>query len=453
MVEQEEQQQAASLAQAFGARLSLRHPAVRATILTFGGYGAGQALRFASNLILTRLLFPEAFGLMVLVNLVIQGLQMFSDIGLGPSVVQNPRGEEPVFLRTAWTVNILKNSGLWVVACLLSWPLAMLYREPELAALLPVVAVNLILMAAVSAQTGVLRRRLELGKLILLELSTYTLSVIVMIGVAWVYPSVWALAIGTLAGGAALTALSHVALGGPGMRFALDREVIRQLFRFGRWLFISSILTFFCGQLDRIVLGGFMSMTELGVYSIAFMLAQTLVAVIETVAQRVLFPLYSRAAELGTAHLRRQAFRFRVALLLASLPPMWALTVFGPEIVAFLYPVAYHGAGQMLQVLSVGAIFALVLVPIENVLLGSGDSFRHLVLQAIKSACMIGAMCVGGGLYGAWGVIFSFAASRVVYYPAQALLIRRYGVWMPALDFAAFGVSAGIILLGFWIKA
>ena len=179
MVEQEEQQQAASLAQAFGARLSLRHPAVRATILTFGGYGAGQALRFASNLILTRLLFPEAFGLMVLVNLVIQGLQMFSDIGLGPSVVQNPRGEEPVFLRTAWTVNILKNSGLWVVACLLSWPLAMLYREPELAALLPVVAVALLVPVLLGSRLYVGLSEVAFRQLVLALLSLSGLAMLV----------------------------------------------------------------------------------------------------------------------------------------------------------------------------------------------------------------------------------------------------------------------------------
>lgn len=448
----QQQQREPTLAESFGGRLSWRHPAVRAAVLTFGGYGSMQVLRFASNLVLTRLLLPEAFGVMVLVNLVIYGLHMFSDIGLGPSVVQNPRGEETAFLWTAWTVNILKNMGLWCVACALSWPLARLYREPQLASVLPVVAINLILEAAVSAKTGVLRRRLELGRLVLLELSTYALSVAIMIAVASVFPSVWALAIGSLAGNSALMVLSHLVLGGPSMRFALDREVVAQLFAFGRWLFVSSILTFLCGQLDRVVLGGFMSITELGVYSIAFMLAQTLVAIVDTIAQRVLFPLYSRAAELGRAHLRRQAFRFRAVLMLVSLPPMWVVTAFGPEIVAFLYRAEYHAAGEMLQVLGAGAIFTLILAPVENVLLGSGDSRRHFLLQLIKSAVLVAAMLLGGVWYGAWGVIFGYAASRLLYYPFQAILIRRYGVWMPGLDGAGLAVSATAILGLFWLK-
>ena len=45
---------------------------MRSAALTVFGFGASQALRLASNLILTRLLFPEAFGVMVLVGLIRQ---------------------------------------------------------------------------------------------------------------------------------------------------------------------------------------------------------------------------------------------------------------------------------------------------------------------------------------------------------------------------------------------
>jgi hypothetical protein len=58
------------------------------------GRTGSQALRLLSNLILTRLLFPEAFGLMAIVTAVMTGLQLFSDLGVGPSVIQNESGEE-----------------------------------------------------------------------------------------------------------------------------------------------------------------------------------------------------------------------------------------------------------------------------------------------------------------------------------------------------------------------
>src|SRR5688572_30143338 len=84
----------------------LRSQAIRGSIWTFAGYGASQVIRLASNLILARLLFPDVFGLMALVNVFIGGLAMFSDIGIGPAIIQNKRGNERTFLNTAWTIQI-----------------------------------------------------------------------------------------------------------------------------------------------------------------------------------------------------------------------------------------------------------------------------------------------------------------------------------------------------------
>ncbi len=52
---------------------SLKKLAIKGTIWTLVGYGSSQILRLLSNLILTRLLVPELFGLMALVNTFIIG--------------------------------------------------------------------------------------------------------------------------------------------------------------------------------------------------------------------------------------------------------------------------------------------------------------------------------------------------------------------------------------------
>ncbi|MEY8838750.1 oligosaccharide flippase family protein, partial [Cribrihabitans sp. XS_ASV171] len=87
---------------------SLMSRVLRSASWVIVGYGLSQALRLASNLILTRILFPEAFGMMTLVGLVVVGMQLFSDIGIGTSIVQNRRGDEPDFLDTAWTLQVLR---------------------------------------------------------------------------------------------------------------------------------------------------------------------------------------------------------------------------------------------------------------------------------------------------------------------------------------------------------
>ena len=64
----------------------------RGSLWTVVDFGGNQFLRLASNLLLTRLLFPEAFGLMAIVQVFITGLEMFSDAGVQSSIIQNKRG-------------------------------------------------------------------------------------------------------------------------------------------------------------------------------------------------------------------------------------------------------------------------------------------------------------------------------------------------------------------------
>ena len=91
---------------------SLAARALRASAITMGGFVASQALRLASNLVLTRLLFPEAFGLMALVTVFVMALVMLSDIGTGPAIMGSRRGDDPAFLDTAWTIQILRGAIL-----------------------------------------------------------------------------------------------------------------------------------------------------------------------------------------------------------------------------------------------------------------------------------------------------------------------------------------------------
>jgi hypothetical protein len=111
---------------------SAKQTARRGSLWTLGGYGVSQVIRLASSLILARLLFPEAFGLMALVNVFMQGLEMLSDLGIGPGIIQNKRGAEPKFLRTAWTLQIIRGFVLWGITLLLARPVAAFFaaRDP-----------------------------------------------------------------------------------------------------------------------------------------------------------------------------------------------------------------------------------------------------------------------------------------------------------------------------------
>ena len=111
----------------------------RGSLFALLGYGGSQFLRLAGNLVLWRLLYAEAFGLMAIVNVFMQGLAMFSDVGIGPSIIQNERGDDPDYLDTAWTIQALRGGALFVIAVIFAIPVAHFYHQEALAPLIAVV--------------------------------------------------------------------------------------------------------------------------------------------------------------------------------------------------------------------------------------------------------------------------------------------------------------------------
>jgi len=115
---------------------------MRSSAFTIVGFGTQQAIRFGSNLILARLLFPEAFGTMALVTVLLVGLSMLSDLGIQPAIQSSKRGDDPDFLNTAWTLNMIRALMLFILACALAWPMSWFYGEALLFQLIPVSAAS-----------------------------------------------------------------------------------------------------------------------------------------------------------------------------------------------------------------------------------------------------------------------------------------------------------------------
>jgi len=361
----------AGLVTSFARADSLKMKAIRGSLWTLLGYGASQALRLASNLVLTRLLFPAAFGQMAIVNVFVQGLQMFSDIGIGSSIVRHKRGEDPVFLNTVWTIQIIRGVILWAVTCALAGPTALLYGKPELAPFIVVAGLGAAISGLNSTSLFTLSRRLSVGRLTLFDLATQMLGIAAMIAWALASPSVWALVVGGLVTAVVRAVWSH-RLSAHGNRPAWDAEARAELLSFGRVVFLSTGVLFLANQSDRMILGKYVSMEALGVYSVAWTLSRLGTNIAQTVMGRVLFPalskLYREDPEGAAFHYQRLRIVVDAVTVLGAL----VLLAAGPMLVRLLYDERYHEAGWMLQILALQSAFDIMRAPAAWLLLAAG---------------------------------------------------------------------------------
>ena len=427
----------------------LKRLAIRGSVWIILGFGISQVMRFGGNIVLTRLLSPEAFGIVGIVTAVLIGLEMFSDVGLRPNIIQNQRGEEPEFIRTAWTIQIIRGIILAIAAMAFAWPLASLNNEPNLTIIVPVAGLTAIIAGFNSTWLLVYSRRMLLGKLVILDLAAHFSSLITMMIWAWYYPSVWALVAGIFANRLVKLIASHTVLAGPKMKIQWEPQSANELIRFGKWIFISTALGFCVARLDVFVFGSIAGMGMLGIYLLAKNLARLTVEPLIKLASTILLPLYSRIVEQNPEVLRSQTFKSRAMLLLLFLPPLWAIVLWGDQLIGLLYDERYQDAGWILQILAAGMISASIISTMNPVLLAVGDSFRHLINTATRFTLQILGMSIGTYYADVTGFIIGISVAEFLCYPMIVYLIRPYRVWLPLLDGLAFGSSFIVIWIAF----
>lgn len=419
---------------------------VRSASWVVVGYGASQALRLASNLILTRILFPEAFGLMALITMVIVGLALFSDIGINAAVAHSKRGDDPAFLNTAWTLQVLRGGVLFAVGWLLAAPIARFYDEPLLAEYLPIAAFSLVIAGFNPTRIGTAHRHLLLGRLTALELLTQVVTLIFMIAGAWLSGSVFVLVLGVPFQALVLFCLTHVYLPGQKNTFCFDRTAFDELIGFGKWIFLSTACSFFIIQGDKAVLGKFLTLENLGIYNIGFFLAGFPLALGIQLSSKLLISIYRERPPSESAENFRKLSRMRHVVSLGIFSLICVLAFAGPWLVILLFDDRYALAGGVVVLLSVYKMMQSVGVTYDQVALSAGDSRRYFLYTFTRAVLQIAFLFLGVSKLGLVGGIVGMAIAVICAYPMLIYLARRYKAWDPWHDLLWF--VAGIVISG-----
>jgi O-antigen/teichoic acid export membrane protein len=424
---------------------TLRQRVLNSSSWTLAGYGVSQALRLAGNLILTRLLFPEAFGMMAIVQALIYGVTMLTDVGIGPSIVQKASGNDPNFLNTAWTVQIVRGFLAWGGLCALALPMAQFYGEPLLAGLIPVVGLTAIIGGFNSTKLHTAQRNMEVARVTQIEIGTYALGLLFTVYLAWLMQSVWALVWGSVTTASLKMIASHIALHGITNRLVWDRDAVNHLRGFGRWILLSSALTFLSVEGARLLIGAMLDMRQLALFTLASTMSLMFWQAMQLLTSRVFFPAYSEVHRINPKNLITVLYKARLSIIL----PNWILAVlfvyFGSYLMEVLYDQRYHGSGIMLKQLAAGSLVACIWGSYSNVLLAVGKVASMTLLTAIQIGCKVGAIYIGYHYGGGTGIVMGVAAANWVMYPVHAFVMRRNGLWQPKLDLVFLAASVLVV--------
>ena len=427
--------------------------ALRGSAFTAGSYAFMQVVRLATNLILTRLLFPEAFGVMALVSVVLVGLAMFSDVGVGPAISQHKRGDEAAFLDTAYSINVLRGAVLWGLTCALAYPVALFYNAPELAWLLPAAGITLLISGFNPTRIDTANRHLLLGRVTALDLCAQIIGNLAIIALAFAMRSVWALVLGAIIGSAARLIIMSIWLPGPVNRFRWDRDAGRDLIHFGKWIFLSTACGFMLSQGDKAIFGAYLSLDELGIYNIGYFLASFPVLLAGAVVGRIMIPLYRDHHPAESVANFAKMRRLRFGITGGTLALLAVLALVGMPLVGLMYDARYTTAGMIMVAIACVQMPGVIGMTYDQSALAAGDSKTYFALMALKATVQTAAFLIGVHYAGLEGALLAQGAALLLLHPAIVMLAHKHRAWDALHDAVFFPLAFGLAALAVWVNA
>ena len=436
----------------------LRDRALKAGAWTLGAHGLDLCVRLLSNVILTRLLFPEVCGTVAAASALIAGLVLISDFGIRPVIIQSPRGDQIAFLQTAWAFQLVRGFVIWgillALCILISIPVVQgliptgtAFAGPLFPLVMAASGFGVVLSGAESAAIPLNARRLNFRPLVTVDFASKVVALPIIFIWAWLSPSVWALVGGGMVASILRVILSHTIVPGPRMALRWEREHFDEIVRFGKWIAVSSFATFVSQQSDIIVLGLLVPSSSLGIYSIAKVLVGAAEGLLERVNNSLALPVLGEVIRRDSRDLRERYYRFRLPIELGATLVSGFLFTTGIFIVNFLYDPRYAQAGPMLQILAIGlAIYPFLII--RSAFAATGETHIFAGITVLLSVSLLLFVAIGFWVSGPLGGVAGVATYRIVPAVATIIIARQrhwVGIWneLRILPVFIVGVLAG----------
>ncbi|MSR55394.1 MAG: hypothetical protein EXS09_19230 [Gemmataceae bacterium] len=311
-------------------------------------HGLQLFLRFGSSLVLTWILLPDAYGIFGPALAVMLLIELLSDLGVRPAVVRSSRGEDPAFLGTAWSILLLRSVPFAATIIALAWALPAWYGKPALFGVMLALSVRPILVALQNPTLFVLYRQLNYKTPFYLDTLQTVIAIPITILFALYFRNEWGLVLGLLCGDVARGILSHI-LCPRAPRPCWDRLAVKELSNFGLPIFLNTLAYGAWVYFDRIAGPKVFDEREIGLYILAWSLAEAMDVLISR-GSEVFYSMLSRQPErdLRSALFRRTARRVALylipSLVIAALVAPWAFML--------VYRAEYHGAAILFGLLT-----------------------------------------------------------------------------------------------------
>jgi O-antigen/teichoic acid export membrane protein len=333
---------------------NVKHKFLRSSLWLGIGSILLRSMELVRSVILARLLLPEIFGLMAILQLLRQGIQQFTQMSFGDAIIyRDTKIDESV--NTAWILSIIRGLLLFVLLYFLSPFISSFYGEDVLNIGIKVIAIVFIFDGFNNTYMVLYRKNIDFKKIAILNLVTEFLGIVIVITLAYYLRNVWALLFGVLFSSFTKMLLSYrIAEKTP--KFQFDKAIAWEMFHYSKYLTGVGILVFLTTRMDDALVGKLLGMKELGFYLNAYFFANLPATHITAILAPLIFPTFAHYSE-DQEKMNQLFLRVLKVVSMVTIPAAFGILALSDEIASVLLGEVWAPMAPPLKVLVFFGLF------------------------------------------------------------------------------------------------
>ncbi|HUN55331.1 MAG TPA: oligosaccharide flippase family protein [Smithella sp.] len=395
---------------------SLLGRCVRSGGILAAGSLSENSLRFIRNIILARILVPDAFGLMATIMAIVAASEAFAEVGLTQSIIQNKNGADKEFLNVIWWFSAFRGIALYVIVFFAAPFIANFLNKPEAALILRIALIAIPLRGLTSPNIFLLQKDLKFRKWVILTQSAIILGILIAIMSSFYLRNVWALVLGYIAEAFSIFLFSYIFY--PHIpKLQINLSHAKDIMSFSRKIFGLPMLMVLYMQMDNFVIGKVLSLSTLGLYALARDLAD-IPNKIFTRIMPVFLPAFSIVQD-DKDILKTSLLKLTEIIATFVLPFLTFYVVFSKPVLALVYSSVYSKVAIPFSIMC-GYVFLYILSSlIMNVVFATGNPDKYRTPSLVRTIIFLIILYPAAKYFGLIGVSLSALFSMCLAFVIQ----------------------------------
>lgn len=372
----------------------------------------GQLVSLGRIAILSRILAPNDFGSFAIALLCLSLLEVFSQPGLNHALVQTKK-DTISFLHSVWTLNAFRGLLLSICLYFIAPTLATYFGAPESVLVIKTVGACAAIRGLTSLGLIYFQKEINFSKQFTYNMAGVTADAISTITLAFILNNALALSIGILVGDIVKVLISYI-LHPYRPRIEFDLSKIKELRKFGWWIYLSTILVFLVISGDSFVVGKMLGAASLGIYQLAYRIGNLATTEVANIVAQVAFPLYSKLQ--GSMHDVRKTFLRSISIVLnISMPIVFLTALLNEQLVDIFLGKKWFEAGPPMAILAIAGLFRAIAATTTPLFRGIGTPEIETKAHLIRFIVLLIFFYPATAFWGLKGMAYVVLASSVIW--------------------------------------